>query len=134
MIFVCCRDDHQAYSLMEVALANNTIFHHRIKEFILRASRYRHYPLSIWPRSGISDGDRSKNHEQLLPLSRAKAAFKGNCFAIMLADGCEARARAELPKTDEEYKILIRRSSMVASREGQLEDSNLTLKDFKDYR
>ncbi len=49
---------------------------------------------------------------------------------LMLADGCEARARAELPKTDEELKDLIRKVIDKCIQEGQLIDSNLTLRDL----
>jgi membrane-associated HD superfamily phosphohydrolase len=48
----------------------------------------------------------------------------------MLADGCEARARAELPQSDEELKLLIKKVIDGCIQEGQLEDSNLTLKDL----
>ena len=50
---------------------------------------------------------------------------------LMLADGCEARARAELPKTDEELKLLIKKVIDSCIQDGQLEESNLTLRDLK---
>jgi membrane-associated HD superfamily phosphohydrolase len=50
----------------------------------------------------------------------------------MLADGCEARARAELPKTDEELKLLIKKVIDGCVQEGQMEESTLTLKDLRD--
>lgn len=49
---------------------------------------------------------------------------------LMLADGCEARARAELPKTDQELKELIQKVVDKCIQESQLSDSNLTLKDL----
>lgn len=49
---------------------------------------------------------------------------------LMLADGCEARARAELPKDEEELRLLVRKVIDYAQREGQLDDTSLTLKDL----
>jgi putative nucleotidyltransferase with HDIG domain len=50
---------------------------------------------------------------------------------VMLADGCEARTRAERPKTKEELQTLVR--SVVDNRlaQGQLDDTALTLQDLK---
>lgn len=50
---------------------------------------------------------------------------------LMLADGCEAKARAELPKTDEDLRGLIRKVIDTCMQEGQLEESPLTLRDIK---
>ncbi|UYN90339.1 MAG: HDIG domain-containing protein [Anaerolineales bacterium] len=49
---------------------------------------------------------------------------------VMLADGCEARTRAERPKTDEELAALVR--SVIDGRlnNGQLEDTALTMRDL----
>lgn len=50
---------------------------------------------------------------------------------LMLADGCEAKARAELPKTDDELKSLIKKVIDTCMQEGQLDDSPLTLRDLR---
>lgn len=50
---------------------------------------------------------------------------------LMLADGCEAKARAELPKTDEDLWALIKKVIDTCMQEGQLEESPLTLRDIK---
>ena len=49
---------------------------------------------------------------------------------LMLADGCEARIRAEKPQTEEEMKKVIQ--SVVDNRmsNGQLDDTDLTLRDL----
>jgi putative nucleotidyltransferase with HDIG domain len=49
---------------------------------------------------------------------------------LMLADGCEARVRAERPATDEAMRSIIK--SVIANRanDGQLNDTNLTLNDL----
>jgi len=49
---------------------------------------------------------------------------------LMLADGCEARARAELPKDDDELRALILKVFEYVQKEGQLDDTVLTLKDL----
>jgi putative nucleotidyltransferase with HDIG domain len=49
---------------------------------------------------------------------------------MMLADGCEARARAELPKDDEELSGVIRKVFEFLQTEGQFDDTVLTLRDL----
>jgi len=48
----------------------------------------------------------------------------------MLADGCEARARSELPKGEEELRAVIKKVFEYVQKEGQLDDTNLTLRDI----
>lgn len=50
---------------------------------------------------------------------------------VMLADGCEARARAELPKTTEDLERLVKGVFDYCLKEGQFDKTNLTLKDMK---
>lgn len=50
---------------------------------------------------------------------------------LMLADGCEAKARAELPKTDEDLRLIIKKVIDTSVQEGQLDDSPMTLRDIK---
>lgn len=49
---------------------------------------------------------------------------------LMLADGCQARARAELPQDIEEIRELIRKVINFCQQEGQLDDTRLTLRDL----
>lgn len=49
---------------------------------------------------------------------------------LMLADGAEARARAELPATDADLHELIKKVIDKCINEGQLADSTLTLRDL----
>ena len=46
---------------------------------------------------------------------------------LMLADGCEARARAEVPKNDEEIRSLVMSNIEYIQREHQLDKTSLTL-------
>ncbi len=49
---------------------------------------------------------------------------------LMLADGVEARARAEIPKTEEELREVIKKAVAFIQQEGQLDQTNLTFKDL----
>jgi hypothetical protein len=49
----------------------------------------------------------------------------------MLADGAEARARAERPKDEGELRSLIDTVFMFYTQNHQLDDTNLTLKDLQ---
>jgi putative nucleotidyltransferase with HDIG domain len=46
---------------------------------------------------------------------------------LMLADNVEAKARAEVPKNEEELKTLVGKAIEYCQKEGQLDNSNLTL-------
>lgn len=50
---------------------------------------------------------------------------------LMLADGCEARARAELPANEKDMRILVDKVFDRCVKEGQLENAPLSLKDLK---
>ena len=49
---------------------------------------------------------------------------------LMLADGAEARTRAEAPQTEEEMRALVRRVVDFVQKEGQLDHTSLTLQDL----
>lgn len=49
---------------------------------------------------------------------------------LMLADGCQARARADLPQNEDELVLLVRKVINYCEQEGQLDDTRLTLKDL----
>ncbi len=50
---------------------------------------------------------------------------------LMLADGCEARVKAELPKTPEEIEVIVSENIKNALYQGLLDHSNLTLNDLR---
>jgi membrane-associated HD superfamily phosphohydrolase len=52
----------------------------------------------------------------------------------MLADGTEARARAEVPKNEEDLRSLINTVFDFYGRNHQLEDTNLTLRDLEEVK
>lgn len=49
---------------------------------------------------------------------------------LMLADGCEAKARADIPKTDEELRSVVTKVVDYLRGEGQFDETALTLKDL----
>jgi putative nucleotidyltransferase with HDIG domain len=49
---------------------------------------------------------------------------------LMLADGCEAKARADLPKGEDELRALVKKVVDYLRGEGQLDEANLTLRDL----
>jgi cyclic-di-AMP phosphodiesterase PgpH len=49
---------------------------------------------------------------------------------LMLADGCEARARAELPRSEVELRALVKKVFDYLQQEGQLDQTSLTLRDL----
>jgi putative nucleotidyltransferase with HDIG domain len=49
---------------------------------------------------------------------------------LMLADGCEARARAELPSNEKAIEELVRSNIDQVFRDGQLENTDLTMRDL----
>lgn len=53
---------------------------------------------------------------------------------LMLADGTEARARARAPHTDEEIREVIQSTMQACEEAGQLDDTELTLKDLQTIR
>ncbi len=49
---------------------------------------------------------------------------------LMLADQVEARVRAEIPRSEDELREMIKKSVDFCEHEGQLDNTNLTLKDL----
>ncbi len=48
----------------------------------------------------------------------------------MLADNCEARARAERPRSEEDVRGVVLKAIDTCQKEGQLADTRFTLKDL----
>jgi putative nucleotidyltransferase with HDIG domain len=71
------------------------------------------------------------------PVDRSNFQYPGpkphskETALLMIADGCEARARAELPKTDEELRVIVNKVIDSCLQDGQLDESPLTLRDLR---
>ena len=68
--------------------------------------------------------------QELFRYSGPKPRSKETAL-VMLADGCEATARAVLPKTTDELEKLVKNVFDYCLQEGQFDKTNLTLKDLK---
>jgi putative nucleotidyltransferase with HDIG domain len=134
-----------AHDEMEPEIAARTIINH-VPDGIALANKY-HLPPKI--RDFISEhhgtgitryqygralenvkNDPTKVDKTLYMYPGPKPRSKETAL-LMLADGCEARARAELPKTDVDLKSLIKKVIDARLQEGQLDDSPLTLRDLR---
>lgn len=74
-------------------------------------------------------GDESKVDAALFRYPGPRPRSKETAL-LMLADGCEARARAELPQNEDELRTLVRKVFAFVQAEGQLDDTTLTLRDL----
>ncbi len=112
-----------------VMLARKHRLPRRIDDFILEhhgtmITRYQ-YNQAL----EAAGGDASKvNKEQFRypgprPHSRETAL-------LMLADGSEARARAERPEDEEAIRNIVRSTIEIAQKQGQLDETQLTLRDL----
>jgi len=78
----------------------------------------------------------SKNNNDPLSINESAFRYPGpkpqskETAILMLADSCEARARAELPSNSDEMRLLVEKVIDRCIKEGQLENSPLTLKDL----
>jgi putative nucleotidyltransferase with HDIG domain len=102
----------------------------RLQEFIsehhgtLRASyQYRRALEAAGNKSELVDEELFR-YPGPIPQSRETAL-------LMLADGCEARARAELPKDDDDLRELVKKVIQRSIDEGQLINTSLTLRDLE---
>jgi hypothetical protein len=75
------------------------------------------------------NGDTSKIDEEIFRYPGPRPQSRETAI-LMLADGCEARARAELPKTEEELRGVVKKVIEYCQKEGQLDDTKLTMKDL----
>jgi hypothetical protein len=112
-----------------VALARKYRLPKRIDDFILEhhgtlITRYQYNQAleAVGGDSSKVDVDKFR-YPGPAPLSRETAL-------LMLADGAEARARAERPKDEDELRNLIHSVVETAQKAGQLDNTRLTLRDL----
>ena len=101
----------------------------RIRDFILEhhGTQITRYPYNR--ALSKNNNDPQKIDESAFRYPGPKPQSKETAI-LMLADSCEARARAELPANGVEMKLLVEKVFDRCIREGQLENSPLTLKDL----
>jgi len=101
----------------------------RIIDFIREhhGTMYTHYQYS---QAVEKAGDPEKVDKSLFTYPGPRPQSRETAL-LMLADGTEARARAEVPKDEEELRELIETVVSFYERNKQLDDTNLTLKDLQ---
>jgi putative nucleotidyltransferase with HDIG domain len=110
-------------------LANRYRLPPRIRDFICEhhGTLITHYQYTRALQAAGQDPDRVDVSLFRYPGPRPQSR---ETALLMLADGCEARARAELPKDDRELYKLIQAVFERCQKEGQLDDTRITLRDL----
>jgi len=113
-----------------VDLAKKYHLPNRIIDFIREhhGTMYTHYQYTQAVKE--AGGDPSRVDKSLFTYPGPRPQSRETAL-LMLADGTEARARAEKPKNEEELRSLIETVFLFYAQNHQLEDTNLTLKDLK---
>ncbi len=113
-----------------VELAKKYHLPNRIIDFIREhhGTMYTHYQYSQAIKN--AGGDTSKVDKSLYTYPGPRPQSRETAL-LMLADGTEARARAEVPKDEEELRSLIETVFAFYEQNKQLDDTNLTLKDLQ---
>ena len=113
-----------------VKLARKYRLPRRIEDFILEhhgtmITRYQHNKAIEAAGGDATQVDIEKfRYPGPAPRSRETAL-------LMLADGSEARARAERPQTEEDLEKIVRSTIESAEKQGQLDNTQLTLRDLR---
>lgn len=112
-----------------VELARKFHLPHRIQDFILEhhgtlITRYQ-YARALQ----AAGGDASQVNKEAFRYPGPQPQSRETAL-LMLADGCEARMRAEHPKDEDELRELITDTVKDRREAGQLDDTSLTLKDL----
>jgi membrane-associated HD superfamily phosphohydrolase len=111
-----------------VTLARQHRLPRRIEDFILEhhgtmITRYQ-YNKAVEAAGGSTAVDVEKfRYPGPRPRSRETAL-------LMLADGAEARTRAERPQTEEDLRTIVRSTIEGAQKQNQLDNTQLTLRDL----
>ncbi len=112
-----------------VSLAEQYGVPRRIRDFIPQhhGTTYAAYFLHKAKESGAPVNEQSFHYDGPKPQSREAGI-------LMLADGVEATARAERPTTAEQIHAIINRIVDERLRDGQLDESDLTLRDIQQIK
>jgi cyclic-di-AMP phosphodiesterase PgpH len=112
-----------------IALAHKHRLPRRIDDFILEhhgtmVTRYQ-YNQAL----EAAGGDESKVDKERFRYPGPRPRSRETAL-LMLADGSEARARAERPEDEEGIRRVVRSTIEVAQKQGQLDETQLTLRDL----
>jgi len=112
-----------------ILLAHKHRLPRRIDDFILEhhgtmLTRYQ-YNQAL----EAAGGDESKVDKEMFRYPGPRPRSRETAL-LMLADGSEARARAERPEDEEAIRKIVRSTIEVAQKQGQLDETQLTLRDL----
>jgi putative nucleotidyltransferase with HDIG domain len=112
-----------------IALAHKHRLPRRIDDFILEhhgtmVTRYQ-YNQAL----EAAGGDESKVDKEAFRYPGPRPRSRETAL-LMLADGSEARARAERPENEEAIRKVVRSTIEAAQKHGQLDETQLTLRDL----
>jgi len=112
-----------------VVLAHKHRLPRRIDDFILEhhgtmITRYQ-YNQAL----EAAGGDESKVDKEQFRYPGPRPRSRETAL-LMLADGSEARSRAERPEDEEAIRTIVRSTIEVAQKQGQLDNTQLTLRDL----
>ena len=101
----------------------------RIIDFIKEhhGTMYTHYQYT----KALEEADHPNDVDKSLFTYPGPRPQSKETALLMLADGTEARTRAERPKNEDELRSLIDTVFMFYTQNNQLDDTNLTLKDLQ---
>lgn len=113
-----------------VELAKKYHLPNRIIDFVREhhGTMYTHYQYTQAVKEAGGDPDLVDKSLFTYPGPRPQSR---ETALLMLADGTEARARAEVPKNEEDLRSLIDTVFAFYAQNKQLDDTNLTLKDLQ---
>jgi len=115
-----------------VELARKYHLPDRIIDFVREhhGTMYTHYQ---YTQAVDQSGDPAQVDKSLFTYPGPRPQSRETAL-LMLADGTEARARAEVPKTEEELRSLVDTVVDFYQRNNQLDDTNLTLRDLQEVK
>jgi hypothetical protein len=113
-----------------IELARRYRLPRRIQDFILehhgRMLTYYQYVRAVQEKGGVESEVDASRFRYPGPSPRSPETA-----LLMLADGCEARARAERPRDEGELRTLIQNQVDTRAKVGELKESGLTLGDLE---
>jgi putative nucleotidyltransferase with HDIG domain len=112
-----------------IALAHKHRLPRRIDDFILEhhGTMITRYQYNQALEAAGSDETKVNKEDFRYPGPRPRSR---ETALLMLADGSEARARAERPEDEEAIRKIVRSTIEVAEKQGQLDETQLTLRDL----
>ncbi len=115
-----------------VELAKKHRLPNRIIDFIREhhGTMYTHYQFS----QALKEAEGPENIDKSLFTYPGPKPQSRETALLMLADGTEARARAEVPKNEDDLRSLIDTVFNFYDQNHQLEDTNLTLNELKQVK